>query len=185
VGKIEVEEVDAHLGRVHYDAMANFTTRPAAADDARAIAEVFSPSLRLLTFLPVLHTVEEDRHFIENVILRESVVTVAESEAGIVSFLARQEEEIRLLYSRPDSIGAGAGSLLLAAAKRSGVAALELWCFQANIARDASTRRAASMRCALPTGGITRRRRRMSAIAGSAAQARALDGMCFRPCRHP
>jgi GNAT superfamily N-acetyltransferase len=89
--------------------------------------------LRLLTFLPVLHTVEEDRHFIENVILRESVVTVAESEAGIVSFLARQEEEIRLLYSRPDSIGAGAGSLLLAAAKRSGVAALELWCFQANI----------------------------------------------------
>ena len=113
--------------------MANFTTRLAAADDARAIAEVFFTSFRLLTFLPMLHTAEEDQHFIENVILRESVVTVAESEAGIVSFLARQEEEIRLLYTRPDFIGTGAGSLLLAAAKRSGVAALELWCFQANI----------------------------------------------------
>ena len=113
--------------------MVDFTTRPATASDAPAIAEVFSPSLRLLTFLPVLHTVAEDRHFIENVILKESEVTVAESEAGIVSFLARQEEEIRLLYTRPDFIGTGAGSLLLEAAKESGVAALELWCFQANV----------------------------------------------------
>jgi GNAT superfamily N-acetyltransferase len=112
--------------------MVNFTTRLAAVDDARAIAEVFSSSFRLLTFLPMLHTMEEYRHFIENVILREFVVTVAESEAGIVSFLARREEEIRLLYTRPDFIGAGAGSLLLETAKRSGVAALELWCFQAN-----------------------------------------------------
>jgi GNAT superfamily N-acetyltransferase len=113
--------------------MVDFTTRPATAGDAPAIAEVFSPSLRLLTFLPVLHTVEEDRHFIENVILKESEVTVAESAAGIVSFLARQEEEIRLLYTRPDFIGTGAGSLLLEVAKESGVAALELWCFQANV----------------------------------------------------
>jgi GNAT superfamily N-acetyltransferase len=113
--------------------MANFTTRLAAADDARAVAEVFSPSFRLLTFLPMLHTVEEDRHFIANVILRESLVTVAESEGVIVSFLAREEEEICLLHTHPDFIGAGAGSLLLEAAKRSGVAALELWCFHANI----------------------------------------------------
>ena len=112
--------------------MANFTARLATADDARAVAEVLSSSFRLLTFLPMLHTVEEDRQFIENVILEECVVTVIEGEAGIVSFLARQEEEIRLLYTHPDFIGAGAGSLLLEAAKVSGVAALELWCFAAN-----------------------------------------------------
>jgi GNAT superfamily N-acetyltransferase len=128
----EVEEVDAHLGRGQSDAMAKFTTRLATLDDARAVADVFSPSFRLLTFLPMLHTVEEDRRFIENVILRECVVTVAVGDRGIVSFLARHEEEIRLLHTHPDFIGAGAGSLLLEAAKESGKAALELWSFQAN-----------------------------------------------------
>ena len=101
-------------------------------DDAGGIAAVFSSSLRLLTFLPVLHTVEEDRRFIENIILKECEVIVAEGDPGIVSFLALNGEEIRLLYSHPDFVGSGAGSLLLDAVKKSSVAALELWCFQAN-----------------------------------------------------
>ena len=101
-------------------------------DDAGGIAAVFSSSLRLLTFLPVLHTVEEDRRFIENIILAECEVIVAEGDPGIVSFLALNGEEIRLLYSHPDFIGSGAGSLLLDAVKKSSVVALELWCFQAN-----------------------------------------------------
>jgi GNAT superfamily N-acetyltransferase len=101
-------------------------------DDADGIAAVFSSSLRLLTFLPVLHTVEEDRRFIENIVLKECEVIVAEGDPGIVSFLALNGEEIRLLYSHPDFIGSGAGSLLLDAVKKSSVAALELWCFQAN-----------------------------------------------------
>jgi ribosomal protein S18 acetylase RimI-like enzyme len=132
-GKIEIEEIDAHLGRVQYDAMVDLTIRPATVGDGPAIASVLSTSFRLLTFLPMLHTMEEDRSFIENVILKECLVMVAEAGAGIVSFLARQEEEIRLLYTHPDFIGGGAGSLLLEAAKASGVAALELWCFQANV----------------------------------------------------
>ena len=37
-----------------------------------------------------------------------------------------------MLYVHPDFIGTGAGSLLIEGAKRSGEAALELWCFQAN-----------------------------------------------------
>jgi putative acetyltransferase len=108
-----------------------FRCRRATLDDAGGIAAVFSSSLRLLTFLPVLHTVEEDRRFIENIIL-ECEVIVAEGDPGIVSFLALNGEEIRLLYSHPDFIGSGAGSLLLDAVKKSSVAALELWCFQAN-----------------------------------------------------
>ena len=100
--------------------------------DAQGIAAVFTPSFRLLTFLPMLHTPEENRRFIENVILRTCEVTVAEDDRGIVSFLAREDEEIRLLYTHPACIGSGAGSLLIDAAKSSGVDALELWCFQAN-----------------------------------------------------
>src|SRR6266481_8689376 len=107
-----------------------FRCRRATLDDAGGIAAVFSSSLRLLTFLPVLHTVEEDRQFIENVILKECEVIVAEGDAGIVSFLACNGEEIRLLYSHPDFIGSGAGSLLLDAVKQSGVPDRDRGCSQ-------------------------------------------------------
>jgi GNAT superfamily N-acetyltransferase len=106
--------------------------RRANSDDADAIAVVFSSSFRLLTFLPAVRTDAQRRWFIANVVLRECDVTVAEDESGIVSFLARLGEEVRLLYTRPDRLGTGAGTQLIEAAKASGVAALELWCFQAN-----------------------------------------------------
>lgn len=70
--------------------------RTAVAGDADAIARVFSPSLRLLTFLPELHTVEEDRWFVKNIILKECEVTVAEHRNSIVSFIAIENDEIRL-----------------------------------------------------------------------------------------
>lgn len=109
-----------------------FTLRYATAADVDAIAEVFSASLRLLVFLPNLHTVAENRSFIASTILRDCEVIVAEDDSGIVSLLARRGEEIRLLYTRPDRIGCGAGTQLIEAAKKSGVDVLELWCFQAN-----------------------------------------------------
>jgi GNAT superfamily N-acetyltransferase len=109
-----------------------FKLRRARARDADAIAEVFSASFRLLTFLPMLRTVQDRHWFIENVILRECEVTVAEDGSGIVSFLARRGEEVRLLYTRPDRLSMGAGTALIEAAKTGGVDALELWCFQAN-----------------------------------------------------
>jgi GNAT superfamily N-acetyltransferase len=109
-----------------------FKLRRATITDADAIAAVFSPSFRLLTFLPPLHTAQEDRWFIENAILRDCEVTLAEDESGIVAFLARQGEEVRLLYAHPDRLRSGAGTQLIEAAKASGVAALELWCFEAN-----------------------------------------------------
>lgn len=110
----------------------SFTLRRATDKDARAIGDLYFASFRLLTFLPRLHTLESYRWFVANVILRECAVTVAEDDSGIVSFLALQGEEVRLLYTRPDRIGRGAGTQLIEAAKESGVEALELWCFQAN-----------------------------------------------------
>ena len=109
-----------------------FTLRRVTASDADAIADLYSASFRLLTFLPMLHTIDEYRWFIANVILNDCEVTVAEDKSGIVAFLARQGEEIRLLYTRPDRIGMGAGTQLIDAAKVTGIGALELWCFQAN-----------------------------------------------------
>jgi putative acetyltransferase len=108
-----------------------FRVRPAKPTDADVIARVFSASLRLLTFLPPLHTVEEDRSFIRGRILHECSVTVAEDDGAIRAFLARENEEIRLLHTHPDHVGRGAGSLLIAAAKANSHS-LWLWCFQAN-----------------------------------------------------
>jgi len=110
----------------------HFTLRRATPCDADSIALVYATSFRLLTFLPMLHTVEDYRWFIANVILKECEVTVAEDETGIIAFLARQGEEVRLLYTRPHRIGMGAGTQLIDAAKATGIGALELWCFQAN-----------------------------------------------------
>jgi len=109
-----------------------FKLRRATASDADAIADVYSASFRLLTFLPMLHTIDGYRWFIANVILNECEVTVAEDEREIAAFLARQGEEVRLLYTRPDRIGMGAGTQLIDAAKATGIGALELCCFQAN-----------------------------------------------------
>jgi GNAT superfamily N-acetyltransferase len=109
-----------------------FRLRQATENDAEAIAEVNFASYRLLTFLPMLHTIEGYRRFVANVMLKECAVTVAEDDTGIIAFHARQGEEVRQLYTRPDRIGRGAGTQLIEAAKSSGVAALELWCFQAN-----------------------------------------------------
>ena len=96
------------------------------------MSNIYSASFGLLTFLPMLHTLDEYRWFIANVILKEFEVTVAEDETGIVAFLARRGEEVRLLYTRPDRIGMGAGTQLIDAGKATGIGALELWCFQAN-----------------------------------------------------
>jgi GNAT superfamily N-acetyltransferase len=110
----------------------DFTLRRATTCDADAITNVHWASFHLLTFLPMLHTIEENRRFITNVILKECEVTVAEDETGIVAFIALGGAEVRLLYTRPDRIGMGAGTQLIDAAKASGIGALELWCFEAN-----------------------------------------------------
>ena len=100
--------------------MSRLSVRRAGPADADVIAAVFSPSIRLLAFLPPLHTVAEDRWFIENVILKECVVTVADLDGAIVSFLARDGGEIHLLHTHPDHIVTGIGSKLLEVAKTCG-----------------------------------------------------------------
>ena len=132
--------------------MLEFEFRPASGDDADEIAQVFSVSRRLLDFLPELHSVEEDRAFIANVILCECDVTVARHSGKIVSFLARRDQEIRLLYTHPDYVGRGAGSALINAAKGTDQPVLELWCFQAN-ARALRFHEQRGFRPILLTGG--------------------------------
>ncbi len=114
--------------------MTELTVREATSSDAEAIAGVFTPSLRSLSFLPRLHTADEDLWFIRNVILAECRVAVTERAGEIIAFLALDGREIRLLHTHPAHFGKGAGSLLLEGAKAGSPGCLELWCFQANTA---------------------------------------------------
>ena len=50
--------------------------------DAAAVAAVFIPSLESLTFLPVLHTHDEDRAFIREVLVRNEVLVAEEDTDG-------------------------------------------------------------------------------------------------------
>jgi GNAT superfamily N-acetyltransferase len=111
---------------------APFRLRRATDRDADEIAEVYCASFRLLSFLPMLHTFDSYRWYVANRMLKEWAVTVAEDDSGIVSFLGLRGEEVRHFYTRPARIGCGAGTQLMQMAQASGVAALELWCFQAN-----------------------------------------------------
>lgn len=106
-----------------------FTLCRATVADVDEVAAEFSAPFRLLTFLPMLRTVAEDRSFVANVILKICEVVVAEDAGGIVSFPARHREEVRLFYTRPDRI---ARTRLIEAVKSREVNILELWCFQAN-----------------------------------------------------
>ncbi len=108
-----------------------YRIRRAGPADADRIAALFSASFRLLTFLPMRHTLQEDRAFIGDEVMPHADVYVAEDEGGIASFITLRGEFVRLLHTRPDRLSTGAGSQLVNYVQ-SIRGALELWCFQAN-----------------------------------------------------
>jgi GNAT superfamily N-acetyltransferase len=105
--------------------------RAATAADADEVAALFSRSFRLLTFLPELHTVEEDRGYIGGAVIPGQQVTVAVEGGRIVGFVAEHEGWIEHLYVAPEALGRGVGARLLDHAK-SRNDSLTLWCFAEN-----------------------------------------------------
>lgn len=108
------------------------TLRLAREPDAADIAALFATSRRLLTFLPDLHTVEEDRVYVRDKVLRDFRVTVAERDGAIVGFMAELEGWIEHLYVDAAQLRSGVGSVLIADAQ-SRNEDLQLWCFANNL----------------------------------------------------
>ena len=108
------------------------TLRLATEADAADIAALFATSRRLLTFLPDLHTVEEDRVYVRDKVLRDFRVTVAERHGAIVGFMAELEGWIEHLYVDAAQLRSGVGSVLIADAQ-SRNEDLQLWCFANNL----------------------------------------------------
>jgi GNAT superfamily N-acetyltransferase len=106
--------------------------RPAVAADAAEIAALFATSRRLLTFLPDLHTQEEDRVFVRDHVLVDYRVTVAERDGRIVGFMAELEGWIEHLYVEAGQLRTGVGSVLIEDAQARNET-LQLWCFADNL----------------------------------------------------
>jgi ribosomal protein S18 acetylase RimI-like enzyme len=105
--------------------------RRATAEDAPEIATLFRRSFGTLTFLPTLHTPEEDReHFAR--IVAEHEVWVAEEDGRILGFASLTDHELTNLYVDPDAHGRGVGTALLARAKERRPDGFRFWVFQQN-----------------------------------------------------
>ena len=110
-----------------------FRMRLAEGSDADAIAEVHRISMReALPYLPDLHTVEEDRAWIANVVLPHQEVWVAEAGGRVVGVAALDGDMLAQLYILPGEQGRGIGSALLAKAMARRPDGMRLYAFQRN-----------------------------------------------------
>ena len=114
--------------------MIDFELRPALESEVLSVAFVFRQSrLKMLGFLPELHTFEEDIQFFKERVFPENRVVVAELTADrqLVGFIAYKNRHIDHLYVLPEFTGKGVGFSLLNEAKAAS-SDLKLWVFQAN-----------------------------------------------------
>ena len=106
--------------------------RPANLADAPALAEILFDCFRIsLTFLPQLHTLDENIGFMTGVLMPQHEVWVAEDSEAVVGYVAFRPGRIQHLYVRPRAQGRGVGPRLLAQAMADGTEK-DLWTFQDN-----------------------------------------------------
>jgi GNAT superfamily N-acetyltransferase len=114
------------------------TFRRAEVGDGGAVAAVFGAARSEMTYLPVLHTPDEDRAFFTDRVVgsRSHDITVAVAEmsgpAEMVGFCAVHAGWIEHLYVTPAWQGGGIGSALLARAMSENPGGLSLWVFEQN-----------------------------------------------------
>jgi len=107
--------------------------REARPDDMAALARLHRETVRTsLSFLPELHTPQEDFAYFSKVLFPKNQFWLAEDElGGPLGYIAFRPDFIEHLFVRPVSQGLGVGPRLLEKAME-GSRELSLWTFQAN-----------------------------------------------------
>jgi len=106
--------------------------RRAEPGDASAIADSFLAARAAMTYLPRLHSDDDTRRFMREVVMRDHEVWVYEEEGRIVGFASLGGDMLEHLYVRPADQGRGIGSELLSLAKERRPGGFRLWVFQQN-----------------------------------------------------
>lgn len=104
--------------------------RSATKTDVPAIAQIIGDWCASTPYIPLLHTPDEDRNFVANLVATQDVL-VAENTGDVHGFIAREDKEIGQLYLMPSARGQSTGTALLNKMKAR-TDLLKLWCFQAN-----------------------------------------------------
>jgi GNAT superfamily N-acetyltransferase len=113
--------------------VAALALRPATPSDADAIADIFLAARKAaMPFLPDLHSDEETREWIRDVVLVRDEVWVAAAGERVDGFLAMNGDVLAHLYVAPRLHGGGVGSALFAKAKQLRPEGFKLWVFQRN-----------------------------------------------------
>ena len=108
--------------------------RRARPEDADALAQTFTASFEtLLTFLPNLHSHEEHRRFITEIVPADHEIWVADEDGRVVGLAAIGESTLGHLYVHPEHHGLGLGTALLEKTKELRPGGFTLWTFPANV----------------------------------------------------
>jgi len=113
--------------------MTKVTMRRATADDAIEVADVQITSFSATYDFPMVHTAEEVRGWVKDVLLPGTESWVAESGGMVVGFMSLTDEWLDQLYLRPGCTGQGIGSRLVALAQERRPNGLSLYTFQVNV----------------------------------------------------
>lgn len=111
------------------------TVRPAAADDADAVADLYTAARghAVPQMPPARHTNAEDRAFFAGKLAEpDAAFWLAEAGGELLGFAACTPTWLDGLYIRPDLKGQGVGSLLLDVVEATHPEGYELWVFASN-----------------------------------------------------
>jgi ribosomal protein S18 acetylase RimI-like enzyme len=105
--------------------------RVATMDDVPDVVRVFRGARAEMTYLPHLHSSDDEVRFLSGLI-ESGHVRVVEDEGKVVGFMMVQGEWLEHLYVEPGHQGKGSGKQLLMEAKAMSPNGLKLWVFEAN-----------------------------------------------------
>jgi GNAT superfamily N-acetyltransferase len=106
--------------------------RRATAEDADAIADVLTAARATQQWFPQLHTAEDNRRFVREILLPEHDTWVVEEKGRIVAFAAIRGDVLMQLFVHPDAQRHGIGTALLEHTQRLLPDGFSLWTHQAS-----------------------------------------------------
>lgn len=104
--------------------------RRATAADVEAMARLYERTFATLTYLPVLHTLDEHRNWLGKQVAEQE--TWVWDDGAVRGFMVLTDSELMYIYLAVGFTGAGIGTKLLELAKSRRPDGFTLWTFQQN-----------------------------------------------------